>query len=353
MRKREFGQLGNGQKAHLFTINNKRGFTARISDYGATLVALEVPDRDGDIKDVVQGYEDVSGYELSTYYMGATIGRHAGQIRGGRFELGGKTYHTVINDMDNTMHGGPEGFHSRLFRVIKHTEDNLTLTYLSKDGEAGFPGNLEVMVTYRLTDNDELHIEFDAICDQDTVLSMTNHAYFNLNGHDGATVLNHKLKINAMDYMEVDEQCVPNGKILSVVGTPFDFTEFHEVGARIDEDEEQLKRNGGYDHNWMIASVFDGKMRLSCELKSDSGLRHMQIFSNKPGLQMYSGNYLDGKFSGKEGIHYDRRSSLCLEPQLCPDSLSNLNFPSAILKAGERYAYRSIYKFVDAGFIPV
>ena len=346
MNKQNFGSTKNGEQVFLFTISSKNGLTAKITNYGATWVSLEVPDANGDIRDVLQGFADVSGYENSPYYMGATIGRHAGQIRRAGFELNGKEYKTVVNDLDNTMHGGPEGFHSRIFKVEKHSEDTLVFSYLSKDGEAGFPGNLDVTVTYYFNDDNELCIDFDARCDQDTVLSMTNHAYFNLNGHDSDTMLDNQLKIYADNFMEVDEQLIPTGKILPVAGTPLDFTEFYEIGARINDPFEQLTICSGYDHNWEIASEFDGKMRLCCELKAKDGLVHMQIFTNKPGLQMYSGNYLAGEFEGKSGVFYNHRSALCLEPQLCPDSLSHSNFPSAILRAGDEYRYRSKYKFI-------
>ena len=344
--KQNFGKTKNGEQAQLFTIRNNKGMEARVTDYGATLVSLIVPNVKGEPGDVVQGFDNVSGYEESTYYMGATIGRHAGQVRNACFTLNGESYHLVVNDMDNTMHGGPEGFHSRMFRVESHADNSLILTYTSRDGEAGFPGNLEVTVTYRLSDDDELEINFDAHCDRDTVLSMTNHSYFNLNGHDAPSILDHQLEINAHEYMEVDKQCVPNGKILRVEGTPFDFLDFHEIGERVNEEVEQLRVCTGYDHNWVISSDNDGAMRLCCELKSQSGQRHMQVFSNRPGLQMYSGNYLDGKFAGKGGNRYLRQSALCLEPQVCPDSLTHHHFPSAVLKAGEQYGYRSVYRFV-------
>jgi len=346
MLKQDFGQTKNGEQTHLYTISNKKGMKARITEFGAALVSFIVPNSEGVPGDIVQGFESVTGYEESTYYMGAAIGRHAGQVRGGCFSLNGKKHNLVVNDMDNTMHGGPEGFHSRMFSVIDHTENKIVLTYRSKDGEAGFPGNLDVTVTYSITDDDEMKIDFDASCDEDTILSMTDHSYFNLSGHDSPTALDHELRINAHEYMEVDDQCVPDGNILEVKGTPFDFTDFHEIGARINENDQQLRYCGGYDHNWVISDAADGVMRLCCEIKSQTGRRHMQIYSNQPGLQMYSGNYLNGKYQGKGGCNYQKQSAVCLEPQLCPDSLTHSHFPTAILRAGEKYIYRSIYKFI-------
>ena len=346
MRKQSFGQTKSGKKAGLYTIGNNNGMAAQISDYGATLVSLIVPDLNGISADIVQGFEDVSGYEASPYYMGATIGRHVGQIRGGTFTLNDTTYDLVINDQDNTLHGGPGGFHCRIFTVTEHTDKILVLTYYSKDGEAGFPGNLEVTATYKITEDNELSIDYDACCDMDTILSMTNHAYFNLDGHDAPTILEHQLLINGLEYMEVDQQSVPDGNILSVIGTPFDFTDFNKVGAGINDPDKQLQICTGYDNNWVISGDKDCVMRLCCEVKASAGQRHMQLFCNQPGLQLYTGNYLDGKHKGKGGCLYKRQSALCLEPQVCPDSLSHPHFPSAVLRAGEKYKYRSIYKFI-------
>jgi aldose 1-epimerase len=344
--KKSFGKTRNNKDANLYTLTNKNGMSVSVTDYGAALVSLVVPDKKGTLRDIVWGFDDVTGYENATTYMGATIGRHAGQVWHGHFELNGESYKLVINDQDHTMHGGPEGFHSRMFSVESFDENGLILSYLSKDGEAGFPGNLKVTVTYKLSDENTLNIDFHGICDKDTVLSMTNHAYFNLNGPDSNSAMDHHLKIYAAQYTEVDEQGVPTGKIFPVQGTVYDFTDFHVIGDRINEPHRELGFCKGYDHNWVISPVKDGVMRLCCELKNRDSSLQLQLFSNQPGLQMYSGNYLNGSEKGKNNTAYISRSAVCLEPQLCPNGLCIPHFPSPVLKKGEEYKYNSVYKFI-------
>ena len=345
--KRSFGKTRDNNDAQLFTLNNQNGMSLSVTDYGAAMVSLLVPDSSGKLFDVIRGFDDVSGYENTATYMGAAIGRHAGQIWRGSFELNGQTYKLIINDQDHTMHGGPEGFHSRLFKTEAFDEENgLTLSYLSKDAEAGFPGNLKVKVVYKLSDDNSLKIDFYGISDKDTVLSMTNHAYFNLNGLESNYALDQQLKIYADQYTEVDEQGVPTGRILPVKGTVYDFTDFHVIGDRINEPDRELEFCKGYDHNWVISPAKDGVMRLCCELKSRKSSLLMQLFSNQPGLQMYSGNYMNGTEKGKNGIPYISRSAICLEPQLFPNGLCHPHFPSPILRKAEEYHYSSIYKFL-------
>ena len=342
---RPFGKTRTGENAYLYTLANNNGISVSVTDNGAAMVSLIVPDKKGNPLDIIRGFDDVMGYENTTTYMGATIGRHAGQIWHGSFDMDGKTYKLVINDHDHTMHGGPEGFHSRMFHRINYDDDSLELSYISKDGEAGFPGNLEVKVSYLLLNDDTLGIEYSAVCDKDTVLSMTNHAYFNLNGPESDSVLDHQLKIYADKYTEVDEQGVPTGRIIPVSGTVYDFRDFHTIGERINESDRELEFCKGYDHNWVISPEKDNVRRLCCELKSQESLIHMQLFSNQPGLQMYSGNYMDGSEKGKNGIAHTSRSAMCLEPQVFPNGLRNPHFPSPILKKGEEYKYISMYKF--------
>ena len=344
--KMTFGQTKDGRQAHLVTLTNKNGMSASITDFGATLVKLFAPDKNGKLADVVWGFDDVSGYENTTYYMGATIGRHAGQVEEGTFSLNGKTYNLVINDHNHTMHGGPDGFHSRLFDIAELSESAAVFKYLSPDGEANFPGNLHVTVTYRLTDENELHIDFDAHSDADTVLSMTNHSYFNFDGVGSESILNHQLKIYGSQYTEVDEKGLPTGKICPVDGTPYDFMAFHTIGERInDPSAMELKYCSGYDHNWIIDGDGSG-LTLNCEVINSDGTRHLQLFSNQPGLQMYSGNYLNGTEKGKDGTAYQSQSALCLEPQVFPNGLNHSHFPSPVLTKGQEYCYRSVYKFL-------
>ena len=340
---RSFGCTAGGKETVLIRLENANGMFAEVSNYGATLVSLGVPGKKGDILDVVLGFDDVGGYEKSRYYMGATIGRHAGQIKNGCFHLGGREYLLVINDHDHTMHGGPDGFHRQVFRWRAGGE-TVEFFYHSPDGEAGFPGNLELLVRYRLSGENELTIEYNAHCDCDTVLNMTNHAYFNLSGEE--TIHNHLLCINADEYTEIDEQGLPTGKILPVKNTPYDFTVLRSVGESIADDDPQLKWAHGYDHNWVLSRKNDGELRFACELADEQRLRTMKLYTNQPGLQMYTGNYMDGLEQGKRGVVYSFRGALCLEPQLFPNGMEHPEFPSPVLHAGENYHFLSVYKFL-------
>jgi len=339
---RSFGSTLGGRETALIRLENSRGMYAELCNYGATLVSLGVPDKNGEVRDVILGFDDVVGYEKSRYYMGATIGRHAGQIKNGRFNLGGREYNLVINDHDHTMHGGPDGFHRQIFRW--HADgDAVKFLYNSPDGEAGFPGNLNLAVFYRLKEDNELTIEYTALCDSDTVLNMTNHAYFNLSGEE--TIINHLLRIYADEYTEVDEQGMPTGNILPVKNTPYDFTSLRSIGESIACDDPQMKWVHGYDHNWVLSRKNDRELRLACELTDERRLRTLMLYTNQCGLQMYSGNYLDGLECGRAGTAYPFRGALCLEPQLFPNGLGIPHFPSPILRKGETYHFISIYKF--------
>lgn len=338
-----FGTTYSGKNVALIRLENDAGMYAEITNYGATLVSLGVPGANGDCTDVVLGFDSVRGYEDTRYYMGATIGRHAGQIKKGRFTLGETQYSVVVNDHDHTMHGGPDGFHHQVFGWCA-SDGQVDFFYLSPDGEAGFPGNLQVTVRYQLTKTNELVMEYFAQSDRDTVLNMTNHSYFNLDGK--GDILGHRLRIEASAYTQVDDQGLPTGKILPVKGTPYDFSEFSVLGAQIDCEDEQLKWCGGYDHNWVLNPAPKGQLRLACELQDTAGKTKMKLFTNQPGLQMYSGNYMDGKEKGKQQCAYGYRGALCLEPQLFPNGMECPNFPSPVLKAGQPFYYHSMYQFV-------
>ena len=340
---RPFGCTSGGKETALFRLENTKGMFVELCNYGATLVSLGLPDKSGVVRDMVLGFDDVSGYEKSRYYMGATIGRHAGQIKNGRFSLGGRDYTLVVNDHNHTMHGGTDGFHRQIFRW-QAGNDTVEFLYHSPDGEAGFPGNLDLIVRYHLSEENELTIEFSASSDRDTVLSMTNHAYFNIAGE--GTILKNKLRIIADEFTEIDEHGLPTGRILPVKNTPYDFTNLRPIAESIDSDEEQLKWVKGYDHNWVLSRKNDGELRLACELTDEHQLRTLMLYTNQPGLQMYSGNYMDGLEKGKGGTAYPFRSGLCLEPQLFPNALEHSEFPSPILKKGETYHFISVYKFV-------
>lgn len=342
----DFGLLEDGRQAKLFMLYNDNRFCLKLTDYGATAVSIIVPGIGGECKDVILGFDHVYGYEQTKCYIGATVGRFAGQINGGHFTLNGKTYKLYRNDHGNTLHGGKRGFDKRLFvgRVIE-AENKVVFSYLSPDGEEGFPGNLEVQVTYTLTPKNEIIIRHQAVSDAGTVLNMTHHSYFNLNGHDSGSVLKHKLRILAEQYTVVAQDCSPNGKLSSVEGTPMDFRQPHEIGERIEDDFEQLRICCGYDHNWVIDRWGEG-VRLCGELTTENCNKRMRILSDLPGLQMYSGNYLDGTETGKKGIPYAYRSAVCLEPQFYPNAINYPHFPSPILRKGEVYDHTIIYKFI-------
>ena len=340
----DFGKTKDGKIAKLFTLKNNNGICVKLTNYGATAVSMLVPDSSGSLQDIILGFDDVSGYENTTLYLGATIGRYAGQINDGSFTLGNETYTLFINDHNNTLHGGEIGFNKRLFSSnVLDSGNSVEFRYLSPDGEEGFPGNLNVCVTYTLTSDDELVIKHTAVSDKDTVLNMTNHSYFNLDGHASTSVLDHYLRIRSNQFTEVANDCSPNGIFLPVDETPMDFRVYHKVGERIDYDFEQLKLCGGYDHNWVIDG-WDNTLRPICDLKSEKSGISLEVFSDLPGLQVYSGNYLNGSEAGKSGIRYDHRSALCLEPQYYPNSLNHSNFPSPILYKGEVYNHTIVYQ---------
>ena len=338
-----FGCTSAGKDTVLIRLENTKGMYAEFCNYGAVLVSLGVPDKNGDVKDVVLGFDNVSGYEKTRYFMGATIGRHAGQIKDGSFKLGDQVYTLVRNDQGHTMHGGTDGFNKQVFRW-RAGGDTVEFLYHSPDGDAGFPGNMDVAASYRLSEENELTVEYSAHCDCDTVLNMTNHSYFNLSG--GKTIINHLLRINADEYTEIDRQGLPTGKILPVKDTPYDFLNFRRIGNSIDCGDQQLIWAKGYDHNWVINRKNDGEVRLACELTDEQRLRTMLLYTNQPGLQMYSGNYMDELEQGKGGIAYSFRNALCLEPQLFHNGLEHPLFPSPVLKKGERYYFISRYKFI-------
>ena len=340
-----FSKASCGREAFLYTLSNKHGMVLKTTDFGAAIVSILIPEKNGGVKDVVLGFDSVSGYEKTGLYLGATIGRYAGQVRDAQFTLNGKTYSLYANDHTNTLHGGQKGFDKRFFTAdICEAKNKITFSYFSPSGEEGFPGNLQAAASYQLTDQNEIIMSHTAKSDCDTILSMTNHAYYNLNGHASGSIENHRLTIPATEFLELAPDCCPNGRILPVHNTPMDFTSPHTIGTRIAADDEQLRISEGYDHNWNIAPT-GSKYPLCAELENDSGSIRMQMFSGLPGLQMYSGNYLNGSEAGKDGYRYGHRGALCLEPQFYPASPSYPQFPSPILKQNEIYKHKIIVKF--------
>lgn len=341
-----FGRLSDGRQARLFTLTNQNGMELKLTDFGAAVVSIIAPELPDGRKDMVLGFDDVSGYEATKLYLGATIGRYAGQIKDGSFLINDRAYHLFVNDHGNTLHGGEKGFDKRLFSHVLSEENNeVVFTYFSPDMEEGFPGNLQVSSGYTLTEDNKVIIRFQGKSDQDTILNMTNHCYYNLDGHDSGTVAGHRLRICAENYLKVGEDCAPDGGILPVAGSPMDFRTAHAIGDHMEDDDRQLAICQGYDHNWNIDHYGEG-IRLCAELSGGSGRRSLKVYSDLPGLQMYSGNYLDGSETGKEKVRYNFREALCLEPQFYPNASYYKQFPSPFLKAGETFRHCIVLEFI-------
>jgi aldose 1-epimerase len=344
MQKQAYGKTEDGQPVDLYTLTNKNGMEAVITNYGGTLISLKVPDRNGRLDNVVLGYEKLSDYENGSSFFGGTIGRYGNRIAHGKFMLDGVTYTLAKNNGENHLHGGVKGFNKRVWTakdVSGSAGQALELTYLSKDGEEGYPGNLSVKVVYSLTNQNELKIDYSASTDKDSVVNLTNHSYFNLAGQGNGDILDHQLMIRADRFNPVDGTLIPTGELPSVKGTPFDFTQATAIGARINQDDEQLKFGKGYDHNW----VLNGGKGTVAQLYDPKSGRLLEISTTEPGIQFYSGNFLDGTIHGTAGKVYNLRSGLCLETQHFPDSPNHRNFPSTVLKPGQRYRSTTVYKF--------
>jgi aldose 1-epimerase len=344
-----FGNTQDGQPMTRYALANNKGVEAFIINYGATLQSLKVPDRNGKTEDIVLGYDDVAGYENGKAFFGGTIGRYGNRIARGQFTLAGSVYHLPRNDGPNSLHGGTIGFHKRVWTAIDRSTASaevLELSYTSPDGEQGFPGALEVKVTYTLPeDSSELRIGYSAATDKDTVLNLTNHSYFNLTGKPTVKILDHRLTLHAGTFTPVDATLIPTGELRSVRGTPFDFTTATAIGARINQDDEQLKFGKGYDHNWVLDGEKKGGLAVAAEVFETSSGRVLEVSTTEPGVQFYSGNFLDGTARGKGGESYGYRTGLCLETQHFPDSPNHPNFPSTELKAGHTYPSVTVLRF--------
>lgn len=331
----------------LFTLENKNGLKACITNYGGRVVNLFVPDRNGNFDDVVLGYDNLSEYLTSNEkYYGATIGRYGNRIGKAQFTISDKIYYLEKNNGVNSLHGGSGGFHNVYWDVTQLNGETLELAYVSNDGEEGFPGNLKVKVVYSLTDNNELKIEYFATTDQPTVVNLTHHSFFNLTGDFQKTINNHILQIAADYYTPVDEGLIPTGEIAPVNGTPFDFRNPTSIGERIEEDNKQLKLGRGYDHNWVLDAAGTNKnIRLAAKVTEPVSGRAMEVFTNEPGIQFYGGNFLNGSDRGKAGVAYHHCTAFCLETQHFPDSPNKENFPSTILNPEEEFYSVCIYRF--------
>jgi aldose 1-epimerase len=342
--KAHFGTMPDGREVSLYTLKNSKGAEAQITDYGGLVVTLKMPDRDGNFCDVVLGFNNLDDYMTKSPYFGALIGRYGNRIAKGKFSINGAEYTLATNNYPNALHGGLKGFDKVLWQATPEQGPNgpsLRMTYVSKDGEEGYPGNLSVTAVYTLTDENALQLEYTATTDKDTVVNLTHHSYFNLRG--SGTILDHVVYINADKFTPVDSTLIPTGELKPVAGTPFDFRTPTAIGARIGQDDEQLKFGKGYDHNWVINNP--GSMRLMARVSEPTTGRVLEVYSPEPGLQFYSGNFLDGTLTGKGGKTYQFRDAFCMEPQHFPDSPNHPEFPSVLLRPGETYHNTIIYKF--------
>lgn len=346
--KKSFGKLDDGTEVTLITLKNQNGMKADIISYGATVVSLTAPDRNNKFEDIVLGYDNIEGYVNDNSYFGSIVGRYGNRIAKGQFTLDGKKYQLTINNNENHLHGGKVGFNKKNWEIVK-TEENdngvsVTFKYLSKDGEEGYPGNLVLYVTYTLTKNNELKIDYKATTDKNTILNPTHHSYFNLTGNPNNTILNHELMINASEITPVNSALIPTGKLMKVENTPFDFRKSKKIGKDINSNNEQIKLGLGYDHNFVIDRKNNDIIKIAEVYEPTTG-RLMEVFSDQPGVQFYTGNFLNGSATGKNGIKYNYRTGFCLEAQHFPDSPNQPNFPNVILKPGEEYKQTTIYKF--------
>jgi len=346
--KKSFGKLTDGAEVTLYTLKNAKGMEAKIIDYGATVVSLTAPDKNGIFADVVLGYDDVERYVRGGTYFGAIVGRYGNRIGQGKLTVDGKEYQLARNNGANHLHGGTTGFNKKMWIVdgTSMTKDGpaITLTYVSKDGEENYPGTVKLTVVYTLTNDNALSIVYTGTTDKATVLNPTNHSYFNLSGDMNTPILDHELMLAADTFTPVDAGLITTGKVVDVAGTPMDFRTAKKIGKDIEANFEQLKFGGGYDHNWVIAK-YDGNVQLIASVYEPKSGRFMEAFSTEPGVQFYCGNFLDGRVPGKNGIKYPKRSGLCLEAQHFPDSPNKPEFPTTLLKPGEIYHQTTIYKF--------
>jgi aldose 1-epimerase len=338
----------DGKEVYLYTLQNKAGAQARITNYGAIVVSLLVPDKNGTFGDIVLGYDSLASYVKATPYFGAVVGRFANRIGKGRFTLNGTEYVLALNDGPNTLHGGTKGFDKVVWTADdSSTGASLALSYLSRDGEEGYPGNLSVRLVYTLTDSNALRIDYTATTDKPTVLNLSHHSYFNLSGPAGGSILDHELMLNADRFTPIDAGLIPTGKIRAVEGTPMDFRASTAIGSRIGLADEQLRLGRGYDHNWVLTREGNG-LSLAARVTEQSSGRIMEVWTTEPGIQFYSGNFLDGTNIGKGGTAYPYRSGFCLETQHFPDSPNKPQFPSTVLNPGDTYASTTVYKFTTA-----
>jgi len=342
--KEPFGKTTDGTPVDIYTLRNRNGVEARICNYGGIVVSLKAPDRNGQMGDVVLGFDNLEDYIKSSPFFGCLVGRYGNRIARGKFTLEGKEYSLVTNNYPNALHGGTKGFDKVVWEgksIASAQGPALELHYLSKDGEEGYPGNLSVTALYTLTDDNGLKLDYTATTDKATVINLTQHSYFNLAGK--GDILNHVVRMPADKFTPVDSTLIPTGELKPVEGTPFDFRKPTAIGARINEADEQLKFGNGYDHNWVFNKPV-GKLGLMARVSEPTTGRVLEVLSTEPGLQFYTGNFLDGSLKGKEGRVYQFRNAFCMEPQHFPDSPNHPQFPSVVLKPGQVYKNTIIYR---------
>ncbi|HEY6293082.1 MAG TPA: aldose epimerase family protein [Terriglobia bacterium] len=342
----EFGKMPDGQTVNFYTLGNASGMQVMITNYGGRVVSIMVPDRNGKMSDVALGFDNLEGYLADNPFFGALVGRYANRIGNAKFTLDGKEYRLEANDGPNSLHGGSKGFDKQLWkaREIPGNHPALELAYRSKDGEEGYPGDLTVKVVYTLLGDNALQIDYTATTDKDTVLNLTNHSYFNLSGEGSGEILKTQMMINAGEFTPVDATLIPTGELRKVDGTPLDFRKSTAIGERINSDDEQIKFGKGYDHNWVLNRSGQG-LSLAARATDPASGRVLEVLTTQPGIQFYTGNFLDGTIHGKGGKVYGYRSAFCLETQHFPDSPNKPSFPSTELKPGQTFHETTVFKF--------
>lgn len=341
------GKTADGKDINCYTLSNSNGIVIKILNMGGAIASIMAPDKDGNMTDVVLGYEDINDYEENDPHFGGLIGRYGNRIGKAQFTLNGKLYELAKNDGNNHLHGGNKGFDRVMWNaevVKRDAEDVLKITYHSVDGEENYPGNLDATVIYSLNDENEFKLEYHAVCDQDTVCNLTNHVYFNLAGHDSGQIVSHEIMLNADSFTPIDEEFIPTGEIRNVEGTPFDLRKSIEINKGVESDYEQIKFGNGYDHNFCLNKE-GNEMSKAAEVFEPGSGRVMEVFTTNQGIQFYSGNFLSGKDIGKGDYPYEIRTGFCLETQNYPNAVNIESFPNAVLKAGEEYKNTTIYKF--------
>ena len=341
---KSFGNTWDGRKALCWTITNGSGAQLSLTDFGARITGICVPDRDGRMEDVVLGFDTAEEFTQKGRYFGTTVGRYANRLAGASFRLNGSVYKLYANKGTNSLHGGKSGFDDKIWKADITGEDSIRFTYESADGEEGYPGKMDVTVCYRFTDENEVEITYRAVSDKDTIINLTNHAFYNLKGHGNGSIVGHKLKLYSSFFTPVNADMVPDGSILPVKGTVMDFTGLHPIGEQIDKTDEQLRLAEGYDHNFILQKEERGSLSKAAEVVEPESGRTMTVFTDQPGIQFYSGNLMK-PCTGKGGREYGKRDAFCLEAQCFPNSMEVTHFPTPVLRANDTYEQKTVYRF--------